>query len=94
MKMVNGRSFKKQNTRKTNQIHCKTCRRDMNKSEYIQHLKENGGNCLGNRKPKDVHELIDKVRSMGDRMDDESQLAGLEKKNGLNGRSGRNHFRR
>lgn len=66
----------------------------MNKSAYIQHLKENGGMCIGNRKPKDIHEVIDKIRSMGHHMDSESQIAGLGKKNGLNGRPGRGRFRR
>lgn len=88
--------FKSQNNskKKNNQITCKTCQKSMNKSEYIQHLKENGGTCIGNRKPKDMHEVIDKIRSMGHHMDSESQIAGLEKKNGLNGRMGRTCFRR
>ena len=79
-------------TKKKNQVFCKICQRSMNKSEYIQHLKENGGHCLGNRKPKNTKELIDKIRSMGSRIDDKSQLAGLEKKNGLNGKMGRDRF--
>ena len=95
--MTNGRRpIRNQNDskKKSNQITCKTCQITMNKSAYIQHLKENGGTCIGNRKPKDMHEVIDKIHSMGHHMDSESQIAGLEKKNGLNGRMGRNRFRR
>lgn len=80
-------------TKKKNQVFCRNCQMNMNKSEYIQHLKENGGQCFGNRKPKNTEELIDKIRSMGNRIDDESQLVGLGKKNGLNGKMGRDRFR-
>lgn len=65
----------------------------MNKSEYIQHLKENGGTCLGNRKPKNMGEVMNKIRSMGQHMESESQITGLGKKNGLNGKPGRSRFR-
>ncbi len=88
--------FKSQNNSKknNNQITCKTCQITMNKSAYIQHLKENGGTCIGNRKPKDMREVIDKIRSMGHHMDSELQITGLGKKNGLNGRMGRTRFGR